>query len=98
MLKMKRNVKFEINVKAGTNAEMSDEEFEAQLAAAVGRAELNANAQRIRFHFTMGPTIEDKDKTSIAGKVADETDAEVGKESKALDKEAEDSAKEEDKK
>jgi len=59
MLKMKRNVEFEIRVKAGTNVEMKDEVFVAQIAAAVGRAELSANAENVRFHFEMGPTIED---------------------------------------
>ena len=59
MLKMKRNVEFEIRVKAGTNVEMKDEVFIAQIAAAVGRAELSANAENVRFHFEMGPTIED---------------------------------------
>ena len=59
MMKMKRNVEFEIKVKAGTNVEMKDEVFVAQIAAAVGRAELSANAENVRFHFEMGPTIED---------------------------------------
>jgi len=59
MMKMKRNVEFEIRVKAGTNVEMKDEVFIAQIAAAVGRAELSANAENVRFHFEMGPTIED---------------------------------------
>jgi len=59
MMKMKRNVEFEIRVKAGTNVEMKDEVFVAQIAAAVGRAELSANAENVRFHFEMGPTIED---------------------------------------
>ena len=58
MLKMKRNVRFEIAVTAGTNVEMSEEVFVAEIAAAISRAEQIVNAENIRFHFSMSP-IED---------------------------------------
>jgi len=60
MLKMKRNCGFNIEVKAGTNVEMSDEVFKAQLVASVLKAEQVANTENVRFHFTMGPTFVDE--------------------------------------
>ena len=61
MLNMKRNVQFEIEVKVGTNVEMKDDVFIAEVSKAILKAEQAANAENIRFHFTMGPTTEDKD-------------------------------------
>ena len=52
MLEMKRNKEFEIKIKAGTNVEMTNEEFLKEICESLGAAELLMNSHsKVRFHM-----------------------------------------------
>jgi len=52
MLEMKRKKKFQIEIEAGTNAEMTNEEFLKEICESLGAAELMMNSHsKVRFHM-----------------------------------------------